>query len=400
MKLGILGGGPAGMFAALEASKRGLQVSIIDNNSILGRKLSVTGGGRGNLTNLCIRPEVYYSQDLTQKSNFEEILSKYNADFLIKYLYHLGIPTYHTDDGWVYPVSNSAKNLSFYLSKILREYKVTHIPETFIENIRIKPQNISLYDFNDREYQFDRVIIATGGNAYPQVGASSKILQTLNKLGYQTKPVHPALAPLKTTKNLTSNLKGLRFNAQLTLHSGSSITKKEYGNIIFTEWGLNGPGVMNLSHYYYLIPKKLTLSINPLINFKNEIADTVQNHHNQNLKFAVLLLSYLPEGLIAQYQKNRNILLNKSLKEIQQYPIEDLIQAFDLKEDVIGTRDFKFSQLSTGGITIDQINLLTMKSNIHRNLAFAGEILDIVGPCGGYNLHWAFISGLIAGKHI
>ncbi len=400
MKVGIIGGGPAGMFAALEAAKKGFDVSIIDNNPFLGRKLSVTGGGRGNLTNLGVHSKVYFSQDFQTSNQLDKILTAYDSQFLIKYLYELGVPTYHTDDGWVYPISNSAKNLSFYLSKVLDEDKITHIPETFIDGLRIYKNQISLFDLKKQEYQFDHVLIATGGNAYPQVGASSKILQSLTQNGYQTRPVYPALAPLKTTKIRTAALKGLRFNAKLTLGSGTTVVAKEYGNIIFTEWGINGPGVMNISHLFHLHPNKLKVTINPLIHYKNDIEEMIKNHPNQNRKFAVLLLSFIPEGLIIQYQKNQNKVLNEPIKQIRKIPIEDLIHAFDLEEDVMGTRDFKFSQLSTGGIKLNQVDLLTMKSNIHPNLSFAGEILDIIGPCGGYNLHWAFISGLIAGKNI
>lgn len=400
MKVGIIGGGPAGMFAAIEAAKKGYRVSIIDNNSVLGRKLSVTGGGRGNLTNLDIHSDHYFFQDLQQKNVLGEILKIYDANFLIQYLYDLGIPTYHTDDGWVYPISNSAKNLSRYLSELLTQHEVTHISKTFIDDLRINPKQVSLVDSADSEYHFDHVLIATGGNAYPQVGASSKILNTLSKNGYQTRPVHPALAPLKTTKKQTGLLKGIRFNAQLSLSSGKSVFAKEDGNIIFTEWGLNGPGVMNLSHFYHTSQNPLKLTINPIIIYKKEIEELIRNHLSPNLTLAVLFLSFIPEGLIFQYQKNQNNLINETIKHIRKFSIDDLIRAFNLEEVVLGTRDFKFSQLSTGGIKLNQVDLSTMKSNIHSNLSFAGEILDIVGPCGGFNLHWAFISGLIAGKHL
>ncbi len=402
MNVGIIGGGPAGMFAALEAVKKGNQVTIIDNNPSLGRKLSVTGGGRGNLTNLGIRASAYYSQDRQVLRQLEPLFSVYTAQFLINYFYQLGIPTYHTDDGWVYPISNSAKNLSQYLISLLEENNIKILTETFIEDVipSASPRQMTLIDAKQNKYGFEHVIFAAGGKAYPQVGSSSSILHALSKNGYQTNPIYPALAPLKTTKTTTGLLKGLRFDAQLTLKSTEGMIAAADGNIIFTEWGLNGPGVMNLSHFYYLQPEQLILTINPLIQFKPEMAALIKNHPNQNLKLSVLLLSFIPAGVISQYEKNKNRFLHKTLDQLARVNLDHLLQSFDLEETVLGTRDFKFSQLSTGGIKLNQIDLTTMKSKIHPNLSFAGEILDLIGPCGGFNLHWAFMSGLIAGLHI
>lgn len=400
MNIGVIGGGPAGIISALEAIKNNHSVKLFDANPVIGRKLSITGAGRGNLTNLELNPTRYFCQNSENFNSLNRLLSKYNSNFLVNYFKEIGIPTYHTDDGWVYPVSNSAKNLSSFFETLLFESGIEIFNNTSINSLTIQNNRVKIKAENRPAWFFDQVIIATGGKAYPQIGASTTIIESLQQYGYIIHPMIPALAPVKTSKKQTSLLKGQRFNADLKLSDSKNVITKEYGNIIFTEWGINGPGVMNLSHYCQSANKNLSLIINPMIQFKDTLLQTIQNHPNRNLPFSTILLPFIPLSLIEQYQKNKHRFINKPIKELVQIDAESLMASFDLHETVLGTRGFEFSQVSSGGIDLSQVNLDTMKSTLHHTLSFCGEVLDIVGPCGGYNLHWAFISGFIAGKNI
>ena len=168
MKIGIIGGGPAGMMAAIEASKKYSDVSIVDMNLNLGRKLAATGAGRGNLTNTNINPDAY---DGFLKFSYSDLLQKYNYNFLVDYFKKIGIYTYHTDDGWVYPISNSAKNISEYLMAFIKSLNIKIINDSQVISITRENNKFYLRLSNDSSLRFDKLIIATGGKAYPQLKA-------------------------------------------------------------------------------------------------------------------------------------------------------------------------------------------------------------------------------------
>ncbi len=208
MKIGIIGGGPAGMMAAIEAAKKFSDVTIIDMNLNLGRKLAATGAGRGNLTNINVNPGAY---DGFNEFLFSELIQNYNYKFLIDYFKGLGIYTYHTDDGWVYPLCNSAKNISEYLMAFIASLNVNIINESRVISITRELNKFILKLENESSLNFDKLIIATGGKAFPQLKASDSILKVLMKLGHKIIPAYPALAPIETTKHQSNLLKWCPF---------------------------------------------------------------------------------------------------------------------------------------------------------------------------------------------
>jgi predicted Rossmann fold flavoprotein len=392
MKIGIIGGGPAGMFAAIEASKIKREITLFDNNPTLGRKLAVTGAGRCNLTNKNISPEAYSS---VNNFAFKSIIQQFNYEFLCKTFESLGIYTYHTDDGWVYPISNSAKNISSLLENHIQNLGVKIQHNAFVEKIS-KVQNQFILTLNSGEEKiFDKVIITTGGKAYPQLNASNRIIDSIEKLGHKIIISHPALAPIITTKNETKALSGVRQDSTIRIYHQNELLGSEFGNIIFTDWGINGPGVMNLSHLVHQYPGDLIVEI----DYKNLLPDnfienTIKNQHQ--IKFlSSPFLSILNKKIIdAIFQKHKLSINVQFSDKVLNKVINDL----KFTEKINGTRGFDFSQISTGGIDSSQIDIDTLESKLCPGLYFAGEILDVMGPCGGYNLHWAFVSGLLAGK--
>jgi len=391
MKIGIIGGGPSGIFAAIEARKNFSDVTIFDKNEFLGRKLSATGAGRCNLTNVNVSPYVYRS---IKKFNFQDLIKKHDYYFLNEYLSQLGIHTYHTDDGWVYPLSNSARNISSFLEDYLTVLGVNIHKNSSISSIRKNENGFQLKTDTDKTYEFDKLILASGGKAYPQLKASDEILQSVENFGHELLPAFPALAPIKTSKHETKSLNGVRLDSTIRIFQNNSQIGSEFGNIIFTEWGLNGPGVMNLSH---LVHDKNNLNIE--IDFSTvlpqEFINNVITNKEKFLYLSTPLLSILNKKIIDQLLNNLKFGIN--------YPFNlndflDLINKMKFTEKVLGTRDFEFAQISTGAIESSQINPETLESILCPGLFFAGEVLDVFGPCGGFNLHWAFISGIIAGQ--
>lgn len=391
MKIGIIGGGASGIFAAIEARKKYSDVTIFDKNDFLGRKLSSTGAGRCNLTNVNVSPGIYQS---INKFSFQDLIKNYDYIFLNEYFRQLGIHTYHTDDGWVYPLSNSARNISTLLEDHLTTVNVKINKNTSVSSfIKIK-NRFQLKTDSGKSYEFDKLILASGGKAYPQLRASDAILQSLLNFGHKLIPAFPALAPIKTSKHETKSLNGVRLDATIRILDNKSVIGSEFGNIIFTEWGLNGPGVMNLSH---LVHEKNNLKI--VLDFSSvlppEFFSIVIANKDKFLYLSTALLSIFNKKIIEQ------LLLNLNFGLYSPFRINDFINLTNkmmFTENILGTRDFEFAQISTGAIESSQINPETLESKLCTGLYFAGEVLDMIGPCGGFNLHWAFISGIIAGQ--
>lgn len=397
MRIGIIGGGPAGIFAALESSTRNNHVVLFDNNPHVGRKLSASGAGRGNLSNIMVSPAAYSS---LENFPYTTIVERYNYDFLLDYFNKMGVFTYHTDDGWVYPLSNSAKNFATYLETLLLGKKVEILHSANVVSIDYQKNIFFLKLENGDLFKFDSVILASGGKAHPQLNASTSILKSVEKLGHHILPFHPALAPVKTAKTQSNLLSGVRLDLEVQIMNHEEIIANSYGNVIFTEWGLNGPGIMNISHLIH----KFTNSLEVRFNFLNStnaelIASLLSISKKLQLNFDILLLNIFPQKLVDQLSQNASF-NHIDLKYLGNYDPIKQQKTLSIQEKILGTRGFEFAQLSTGGIASQEVNPETLESKIIPGLFFAGELLDVIGPCGGYNLHWAFISGIVAGRSV
>jgi len=398
MKIGIIGGGPAGILAALEASKIYDHVTIIDKNDFLGRKLSTTGGGRGNLTNQYVSPGSYAAfHDFV----FDDLINQFDYRMLIEYFKNLGIYTYHTDDGWTYPLSNSAKNVSNILESTVIQNNIFVQRNSTVENIDVSNGEFVVFLDNGKKLVFNKLIIASGGKAQPQLNASDAILDVVKRLGHRIIPAHPALSPLETTKQDSKLLNGVRINAETSILSKGKCIAKTFGNIIFTDWGVNGPGVMDLSHQYFRHQGEKLLKINFSSSENISIIRELLTKFNQSsYRLTHILLNLFPMKIVNQLLVNARLKSDITLNQLNFDDISEFMENLSIEEQIIGTRGFEFAQISTGAVSSKDIDSTSLESKIIRNLYFAGEILDVIGPCGGYNLHWAFVSGINAGRSL
>ena len=400
MKTVIIGAGPAGMMAALEARKKKAEVLLIDANPSVGRKLAVTGSGRCNLTNTHAQPERYHT---SSPKDLIKIFSKFGNKDLIAWLENLGIFTYATEDGWVYPLSNSAQNVVDILAAHLIEAGVEIHLQTFITDLQLIGKKFKLCT-QDSSHSFiaERVIIATGGPAFPQLGARENIYAILKRLGHTILPVKPALAPVLTDAKCFHKLQGIRLDARTILLVKSREIGRTTGNIIFTSWGLNGPGVMDLSHLVSLHSNEIMeLRLDFLPNQDKQLQGLIQKQIRKNIPLSILLESFLPSKVAHFLLEQCQISKEKKVNQINESEISRLLQALHNQKVIIkGVKGFKECQLSTGGVPLSEIDPDSMQSLKVNGLFLAGEILDVNGPCGGYNLQWAFTSGFVAGNHI
>jgi predicted Rossmann fold flavoprotein len=400
MKVAVIGAGPAGIIAALEARKKQTEVLLIDANPSVGRKLAATGSGRCNLTNTHAQPERYYT---STPENLIKIFSKFGNKDLITWLKNLGIFTYATEDGWMYPLSNSAQNVVDILTAHLTEAGIENHLQTLITDIQLIGNKFKCSTQDPfRSFITEQVIIATGGPAYPQLGARENIYAILKRLGHTILPVKPALAPLLTDAKSFHKLQGVRLDAGVALLADGREIGRATGNIIFTSWGLNGPGVMDLSYLVSLHSNEnLELRLDFLPNQHEQFEELIQKQIRSSIPLFILMKSFLPPKVAQFILEQCRIPTEKPANQMDKSKLSTVLQTLrNQKVAIKGVKGIKECQLSIGGVPLSEIDPDSMQSLKVNGLFFAGEILDVSGPCGGYNLQWAFTSGFVAGNHI
>lgn len=391
----VIGAGPAGIAAAIEAARSGAKVALFEANETIGRKLLVTGSGRCNITNMNVRWEKYVCAD----PNFiQNVLQKVSADNLRNWLAGLGILTFSTPDGWCYPVSESAQAVVNLLASALQASGVEIHYSSRVSFIQKEELGFS-FSVADRVHHADRMIICAGGKALPGLGSKGDLFPLLNKLGHKVEPLLPALAPILADMKLYQKLQGIRLDIQAGLFQDKALLTQTRGNLIFTSWGMNGPAVMDLSHLISKHPKdSLKIELNLLLDHEKEFESLFALL--KTARVSAVLGSILPPKLSA-FLMNRNGLSDSLIcKDVKKDQKEKLFGDLTrLTFSVQGVRGFEFCQLKTGGVPVTEIDSRSMESHFVPGLYLAGETMDVAGPCGGYNLHFAFASGLIAGSN-
>jgi predicted Rossmann fold flavoprotein len=400
MTIAVIGAGPAGMAAALAAAGRGAAVTIFERNSDVGRKLLVTGSGRCNLTNAAVAPEKYSCADPAWMGT---LLGRFGVRELTGFLRQIGVPAYSTSDGWYYPLSNSAHSVVAAFHQALLQAKVTLRMKTQVRDIH-SAKNEWILSFAGEgggpDKSFRKVIVAAGGMAYPTLGSRGELFPILRNLGHTLLPKRPALAPVIVELGPLVHLQGVRLDAGVEVWQGANRIAGSAGNIIFTEWGLNGPGVMNLSHFISADPRgEFELSLDFLRFFDAEFSDLLQAKRATPTPLNVFLAAFFSPKTAALLPQLAGLTEGTGLDQLEEGALQKLIRSLrDVRLRVKGVKGFDVCQVSAGGIPVTEADPQTMESRIAAGLHLAGETLDAVGPCGGFNLHFAFASGALAGS--
>lgn len=387
------------MTAALFAARTGALITLIDSNASVGRKLLVTGAGRSNLTNQNVKAQKYTCSD---SHWMEQVLSLFGHRELIAFLESAGILTYATHDGWCYPLSESAQTVVDAFSSTLEQAGVNLLLDHKVTSIRNVADGFEISFKTQRPITCERLLVAAGGAAYPTLGSRGQLFPILKNLGHTINPVLPALAPVTCDMEAYQKLQGVRFDARVRLFEGKTALAETVGNLIFTGWGLNGPAVMDLSHHISTRPKaKLHLILNPLFSSESALRALIRERRNSPTPLTVLLGAALPPKLPPVLLPMAGLSPQARINEISDAELErlfSLVTAIPFR--VTGVRGFEYCQVSAGGVPVSEVDPLTMRSRAVPNLQLAGETLDVVGPCGGYNLQFAFSTGAIAGMNI
>jgi len=400
MAIAIIGAGASGMVAALQAAWSGAEVALFERNAAVGRKLLVTGSGRCNLTNDAARAEAYACADTAW---METLLAGFGLRDLLDMLGGIGVVARKTHDGWYYPISESAASVVDAFASALERAGVHLRLETQVTAIRPRGSGFGVHyarGGREAEEPFERVIVAAGGKAYPTLGSRGELFPVLERLGHTVLPLRPALAPVLAELGSLKPLQGQRLDVGVTLWRGPQRLAATRGNLIFTEWGLNGPAVMDLSHQVSAhAGERLELSLDVLAFCQAEFDGLLAGKRGSNLPLRVLLEAFLPPKVALTYLRNNRLDPDLALRQVSEGGLARLKAALnDTRLAVKGVRDFEYCQVSAGGVPVTEVDPRTLESRIVPGLHLCGETLDAVGPCGGYNLQYAFSSGALAGR--
>ena len=400
MKIAVVGAGAAGIMAALSASKGGMQVVLFEHNPSIGKKLLVTGSGRANLSNENLDPSLYHCDDPEWMAEF---LNHFGMAELKELFEKLGILTINTDDGWLYPLSQSAHAVVEIHKERLEEAGVDLRLDAEVEWFSLKEGQFELKFNQNGEQQkeaFDALVLAAGGKSYPDLGSKGTLFPVLKSLGHTVLPINPALGPIFAELGVFKALKGQRFDAVTSIYLEGERLASSYGNLIITEKGFNGPGVMNLSHHVALHPGKvLELQVNFLSTFWEGLAEELADLENAQGSLRSLLLRALNPKAVDFFLEQAKIPQKTKLKVLQGEQLLQLLRiASDNRFKISAAGDFKNSQTKVGGVPVKEVDPESFESTIIPRLYLVGETNNVAGPCGGYNLHYAFGSGFLAGK--
>ena len=400
MKIIVVGGGCSGVVAAINAKNNDNEVIILERNNTLLKKLLLTGNGRCNYFNEKYSIDNYHSKSMDLVNEF---ISDKNITMSKEFFDNLGIVP-KIKNGYYYPFSNQAVSIKDILVNEVNRLGIKVIYDTYVEDI--EKEDKFIIKTNNEEYTCDKLILSTGSFAYPKTGSDGIGYSILEKLGHTIiKPV-PALVQLNANSKYLKDWDGVRSDVYLELFEDGEYLTKEEGEIQFTNYGISGICSFNLSH---LISrgleenKKYIVKINFVPFIKTLISPWLYEYANKNKEKDIyeLLEGFLNKKLIPIILKESNIKSSKKYDELTKEEKIKLINSLrHFKVEITSTKGFDSSQVCNGGVSLDEININTMESKIVKDLYIIGELLDINGNCGGYNLTECWISAILSGKSI
>lgn len=384
MKIIIIGSGASGLAAGISLLRCGYDVTILERNNISGKKLLLTGAGRCNFFNSDQNIVHYHSND---KDILAKIITSDNIHLVEDFITSLGIVP-KVKDGYYYPFANQAYNMKELLERTYLDLGGKIKYNYLVEKIEKKS---SLFLINDT-ISCDKLILATGSKAYKMTGSDGIGYQLAKKFNHHIVKVLPSLTSLITREKI--NLKGVRVDAKVTLYEDGVKVREELGQVQFTDYGLSGICIFNLS--YYAVKglnknKKEVITID-LMPFMDKVSF-------KNKKVYDLLLGFLPNKMIDYILKTLDISKDVYYEDLSNDKKQELTKILkEMEFNITSYKEFDFSQVCSGGVSLREINPLTMESIFVKNLYIIGELLDVNGDCGGYNLTFAFLTGILTSR--
>ena len=397
MRIGIIGGGAAGMAAALAASEyENAQIVLMERQARLGKKLSATGNGRCNLSNLHANEGGYHGD----VPGFHEFaLNQYPPEETLEWFSKLGLYTVTEPSGKVYPYSDQANSVVDVLRFALDRPNIEVLTDFEVMKVR-KDGSVFHVTAKDRTLVFDRLIIACGGLAGTKLGGTMAGYKLLRSFGHKCTKLRPTLVQVKTSWPGVSALKGVRANCHAAIYHNAKLHRESVGEIQFTEFGLSGPVIYEISRDACQGPGDWECRLDFLPDLPaQKLMRPLMMKRNSNLNAEDLFTGILHNRLGRVLVKEAGIRANLPISELHERQIEDAISlAKDFRVTLTEPLGMDAAQVTAGGIVTNEFDPTTMESRLVPGLYACGEVLDVDGDCGGYNLQWAWSSGRLAGQ--
>ena len=405
-KVVVVGGGAAGMMAAISAAKCGHKVSLFERNEKLGKKIYITGKGRCNVTNACEVEDIFANIVTNRKFMYSAIYSFDNS--MVQMFFEENNCRLKVERGnRVFPCSDKSYDIINALDRAMQKEGVDVHLNSRVQNIIVDDGIVKGIEVNGKKIYSDVVIVATGGYSYPSTGSDGDGHSFARENGINVTKCSPALVPFIAKEEWVKELQGLSLrNCKVSLMDGECCIYSDFGELLFTHFGVSGPTVLSASSYVVeLIKKKelkLIIDLKPALN-EQQLDERILRDFKENINrnFANSLDKLLPKSMIGVVVARSGISPDAKVNEItmeKRKNLVRLIKEFDIT--LTGLRGFNEAIITHGGIDVKEINPQTMESKKIKKLYFAGEILDVDALTGGFNLQIAWSTGYLAGLSI
>ena len=400
-EIAVIGGGASGMMAAITARKSGKEVVILERKDRILKKVLITGNGRCNITNVNADISNYFGKNI---SSVENILNSFNPQDTMDFFNGLGIVCNEENRGKVYPLSGQASSVVDALRFEAERLGIKIETEFYVKKIEKDGFKFKIYSEDRKKIEAGRVILAAGGQSYPELGSNGSGFELAKELGHSVTRLSPSIVQLKTEKHQVKGLQGIKTDVAVTAYGDNKKICTYDGELLFTDYGISGNVVFNISFVMPLY-KNVEFEIDFMEKFDyNESYEIlkerkkIMSHLTMENYFNGMINKKLGQFLskVSGIEK-----LSKPVKDLNDSEIRKLCTVLKkYRVKILDTTGFKNAQITAGGVSLDEVNPETLESKIVKGLYFSGEVLDVYGECGGFNLQWAWASGYIAGKNV
>lgn len=406
----IIGGGAAGLMAAVRAASLGQKTAIAEKNHSVGEKVLISGKGRCNFTNA--EPDINafiskYGSETDGHGNEKflySVFSKFSPADTVKFFNKIGVESVEERGKRIFPVSGGSQRVLDALIMQCKKFNVKIMRSTPVKALKVKNSKVQYVITANDEYSADKYIIATGGKSYPKTGSTGDGYDFARQAGHTVTKLFPALVPIRTKETWVKlasgcNLRNVRLNVIL---NGEKIDER-FGEMEFTNFGVSGPIVMDLSSHVpdWVGDLQFSLDLKPTLLHEiliERIKRDIKKFEGQR-KFSGLVRSLVPAQMMDLILELSDVPQDKPVEYISDEEISELADLLkDIRMNVNGLWSFNNAVVTRGGVSLNEIDPATMKSKICENLYFAGEILDLNGPSGGFNLQLCWSTGYVAGS--
>lgn len=400
----VIGGGAAGLVAAIAAARNGAKVTILEKMDRVGKKLLATGNGRCNFTNVNMDLKFFHGSNVRFAQG---VLKAFDVEQTLSFFEYLGVAHKIEDGGKVFPISDQASSVLDLLRYEIQQLGIKEYCNAEVIKIQRNGREFELVLKDGSIIEGEKVIITTGGKASPQFGSDGDGYRLVADLGHRSVETFPALVQLKLNAPFLKALKGVKFIGEGSIVKEDQVLRRERGEILFTDYGISGPPILQLSRRAaeeLVKGNKTHIQIDMFPHLdEDELMEMLQirlgYQSQKTLEFSFVGL--LNKRLIPIVLKEAGIKdSQKKCGEVSSTEIKRIIQLLKQWQiQITGTQAWKNAQTTAGGIDVGEIDAKTMESKLISGLYFAGEVVDIDGDCGGFNLQWAWSSGYVAGEY-